>query len=113
MKKKKSEAQELKDALQEDLEKSNEFLSRAKSIIDAVPVVQERKEEIETVLYGLDNMPEDVADEYAPRLMNLYSPSRDRFNSIIPNLPHIDRVHLSAVSSTGTTSVYYSDPGHA
>jgi hypothetical protein len=53
-------------------------------------------------------MPDDVSDELTPRLMRLYQPSKDNFFRVFPDLPDIDTRQYSALSSTGTASVYYS-----
>lgn len=98
----------LKDELSEDLERTEKLIQQAKDISDAVPYLQDRQNEIRVLLSVVDKMPDDVSDELTPRLMGLYQPSKDNFFRVFPDLPDIDTRQYSALSSTGTASIYYS-----
>lgn len=98
----------LKDELNADLERTEKLIKQAKDISDAVPYLQDRKNEIHILLNVVDKMPDDVSDELTPKLMGLYQPSKENFFRAFPDLPDMDTRQYSALSSTGTASAYYS-----
>lgn len=107
MKMKKAKSNELKVALENDLDRSELWIKQAKDISDAVPYLQDRQREIKTLLYAVEQMPEDVLDEFTPKLLGLYQPSLASFGCILPDLPSLDSNLYSALGSTGTASVYH------
>jgi hypothetical protein len=98
----------LKDELCADLERTEKLMQQAKDISDAVPYLQDRRNEIRVLLNVVDGMPDDVSEELTPKLIGLYQPSKENFFRVFPDLPEIDTRLYSALSSTGTASVYYS-----
>lgn len=102
-----SDADELRNSVNKEVEDCDEFLERAKGIVDLVPLVQERKREAEAKKVALTKMPEDAIVEYAPKLLAIQLNDQQKLKTSLPALPQVNKELFLRISASGTTSAFY------
>lgn len=102
-----SKIDDLRTSVKKEISDYDEFLARAKNIIDLVPTVHELKQEAEAKLFALNNMPEDALTEYAPKLLQVQENDQKARQQFLPQLPNVcTGLRVSAINS-GSTSAFY------
>ncbi len=86
-----TEVDQLKISVEKEIQDCDEFLNQAKEILGVVPLVQERRQEAEAKMLTLNQMPEDLLAESAPRLLNVQLYDQGRLETYLPKLPQINR----------------------
>lgn len=102
-----SEVDDLKNSVKKEFEDCDEFLKRAKTVVDLVPLVQERKREAEAKQAALTGMPEDVIIEYAPKLLPIQLNDQRKLESSLPPLPLVSKEVFMLSSASGTASAFH------
>jgi hypothetical protein len=101
-----SEKKKFLDELSKEIDRKKEFLARAAEIVETVYVVQIALDDDKDYYKAVELLPEDEADEIVPNIRVAYQTKSKGFHSMLPQLPPIEGVSLSPVSSSGTASVF-------
>jgi hypothetical protein len=97
---------QLKKAIQDDIDDSEKKLTAIRMWTYAAPHIQSRKSELQSLLDILNVLPPDVVDELAPTLLQIQREARFRFNFGLSPLYTPDPNKTVQYSSSGTSSVY-------
>jgi len=101
-----SDLEELKKSLDREKENCDGYINNTKGIADLVPVIQERKEEVELKAYTISQMPPDVADEFASKVLHSQLRDEKQLTDNLPVIPNVQGFVVRLVSSSGSASVY-------
>jgi hypothetical protein len=101
-----NQADQLKQAIQDDIVDSEKRLQTIKLWSDVAPHIQSRKTELQSLLDILNGLPQDILDELAPALLQIQRESRTRFEFSMPPIYAPDPNKTIIYSSSGTSSAY-------
>jgi len=100
---------ELKKAIQKDIESSDDALKAIKALSDIAPDIENRKKELGVLLDTVKKMPDEIAEEIAPRLLIVHRDGYEQFQAKMPKIFQFDYSNLSVNSTSGTASIYHAE----
>jgi len=103
-----SYSKRLKKKIQNRIKKTDKVTSSIKDLIDLVPILQRKKEDDQTSLEILNNLPKDIVEESAPRWLRLEEENDKSFYANLPAIPKVTQANVSELASTagGTATPY-------
>lgn len=98
---------ELHKSVDEEIKDYSEYLSHAKAIADSVPIIEERKREAEAKKIALNNIPDDVMSELAPKLWQIQQEDDEMRWQYLPRLPQVSGRDSFPISTNASTASYF------
>lgn len=95
-----NESMRLKRILSDRIAKEDEVLRRTTEWVEIAPFIQMQKEQDETSLAILNSVPEEIAEEIAPKLLQI---EEENNKIIVANLPDIPSPRVMAIKELSTT----------
>lgn len=101
-----SKSDGMRQSVEEESKQVDELIRKVKEISDSAPKLEQRKRETEAKRIAINNMPEDVLEENAPRLLLFQQHDKARLASALDGLEGA-YLGINAVTSTsGSASVF-------
>lgn len=103
-----SKRNEWKKSLENNIERCDDYLTKAKDVSDLVPNVVQRKKEDEAKLLFVTNMPESILTELGDNLFDFQKHDEEQLKIHLPSLPQITpKTTRYFASGTSSDSDYF------
>ena len=104
-----SELEEVKKKLTNRIGKIDDYLAKTAKFVEITPILQKLKEDTETSLKILNEIPEDIAIEYAPKWLRMEIENVKILDNSIPTLPAVTDFSIRALDTSGSVTPYIMD----